>query len=148
MATHNKTIIFPTDFSEVSLAALQWAKDIAATMDAKIECVFVVETPQIYSSLDMGASAIPTTGELEESAKGRMEKFVSENLGDAPAGASGSVVTGHAASEIVTIANDLNAAMIVMTTHGYSGMKHVLLGSTTEDVLRNAVCPVLSIRNN
>ncbi len=41
---------------------------------------------------------------------------------------------------------EADAEMIVMTTHGYSGMKHVLLGSTTEDVLRHASCPVLSVR--
>lgn len=141
-----KTIIFPTDFSDVSIAALPWAIDMASALDAKVECIYVVEEPQIYSSLDMGAVAIPTTGELEESAKSRMQRFVAEHLGSAPGGASGSVAVGHAATEIVNAARELDAAMIVMTTHGYSGMKHVLLGSTTEDVLRHASCPVLSVR--
>lgn len=142
----NTTIIFPTDFSEVSIAALPWAIDMAGALDAKIECIYVVEEPQIYSSLDMGAVAIPTTGELEESAKSRMERFVADHLGSAPGGSNGSVAVGHAATEIVNAARELDAAMIVMTTHGYSGMKHVLLGSTTEDVLRHASCPVLSVR--
>ena len=142
----SKTIIFPTDFSDISVSALPWAMQMAAALDASITCLYIVEEPQIYSSLDMGAVAIPTTGELETSAKARMAKFAADNLVDAPAGSTGVVAVGHAASEIVATANKHNAEMIVMTTHGYSGVKHVLLGSTTEDVLRNADCPVLSVR--
>jgi nucleotide-binding universal stress UspA family protein len=141
-----KTIIFPTDFSDTSVAALPWALDMADTLEAKITCLYVVEEPQIYSSLDMGAVAIPTTGELVESANSRMKIFVEEHLLNAPHGAEGTVVIGHAATEIVNSAIETDASMIVMTTHGYSGMKHVLLGSTTEDVLRHAACPVLSVR--
>lgn len=142
------TIVFPTDFSDVSLAALPWVMDMAAQKQAKIVCLYVVEEPQIYSSLDMGAVAVPTTGELVESAKGRLESFVAKHLANAPHGAEGNVVVGHAATEIVNSANDSGAALIVMTTHGYGGVKHVLLGSTTEDVIRNASCPVLSIRSS
>ncbi len=142
----SKTVIFPTDFSDASIAALPWAKNMAQAMDASILCLYVVEEPQIYSSLDMGTVAIPTTGELEESAKTRMQKFVADNLADGPAGSAGAVAIGHAATEIVKAAKDNDATMVVMTTHGYSGVKHVLLGSTTEDVLRNASCPVLSVR--
>ncbi len=71
----SKTIIFPTDFSDVSVAALQWAIDMASTLDAQILCIYVVEEPQIYSTLDMGAVAIPTTGELVESAKSQLQKL-------------------------------------------------------------------------
>ncbi len=140
------TIIFPTDFSDVSTAALPWAIDMAKTLKADIHCLYVVEEPQIYSTLDMGAVAIPTTGELMESAQTRIKNFADKMLKDAPHGSGTKVVVGHAATEIVNYANEVNAKLIVMTTHGYSGVKHVLLGSTTEDVLRHAKCPVLSIR--
>jgi nucleotide-binding universal stress UspA family protein len=56
------------------------------------------------------------------------------------------VLVGRPAEEIVAYATDNKAALIVMATHGYSGVKHLLLGSTTEGVLRHAACPVLSIR--
>jgi universal stress protein A len=46
----------------------------------------------------------------------------------------------------VNYAKEIGADMIIMATHGYSGVKHVMLGSTTEDVLRHAGCPVLSVR--
>jgi len=141
------TIVFPTDFSEVSTSALNWALDMAKTLEASVHCLYVVEEPQIYSTLDMGAVAIPTTGELVESAEARIQKFVDTQLKNAPHGFETKVVTGHAATEIVNYANTAKADLIVMATHGYSGVKHVLLGSTTEDVLRHAACPVLSVRS-
>jgi nucleotide-binding universal stress UspA family protein len=94
----------------------------------------------------MGAVAIPTAGELVESAESRIQAFAAKHLSNAPHGHENKVVVGHAATEIVNYANEVSATLIVMTTHGYSGMKHVLLGSTTEDVLRHASCPVLSVR--
>ena len=143
----SNAIVFPTDFSDVSLAALPWVMDMANQKDARIVCLYVVEEPQIYSSLDMGAIAVPTTGELVASAESRLAGFVTEHLANSPHGAEGQVVVGHAATEIVNGANEANATLIIMTTHGYGGVKHVLLGSTTEDVIRNASCPVLSIKN-
>lgn len=140
----NKCVIFPTDFSDVSVEALPWAKQMANSMDASVKCLYIVEEPQIYTSLDMGATAIPTTGELLDSAKSRMTKFVADNLGTKD---SGEVLVGHAATEIVKCAEESGAGMIVMSTHGYSGMTHVLLGSTTSDVIRHAGCPVLSVRS-
>ena len=142
----SNTIVFPTDFSDVSLAALPWAMDMAEQKNASIVCLYVVEEPHIYSSLDMGAVAVPTTGELVESAKIRLDSFVQEHMAKAPHGVEGKVVVGHAASEIVNSANELDAGLIIMTTHGYGGVKHVLLGSTTEDVIRRASCPVLSVK--
>ena len=49
-------IIFPTDFSAVSVSALPWALKMADTLDATVHCLYIVEEPQIYSTLDMGAS--------------------------------------------------------------------------------------------
>jgi len=141
-----KSIVFPTDFSELSVNALATALDLADKYQAELHCLYVVEEPQIYSSLEMGSVAIPTAGELMDSAKTRMEKFSREYLDKAPHGSTTKVVIGHAATEIVNYAKELDAGMIVMTTHGYSGVKHVILGSTTEDVLRHADCPVLSVR--
>lgn len=139
-------IVFPTDFSDVSVSALPWAIKMAGSAKATIHCVYVVEEPQIYSTLDMGAVAIPTAGELVESAEKRMQVFVSKHLTSAPHGHVSKVLVGRPATEIVDYATREHAEMIVMTTHGYRGVKHVLLGSTAEDVLRHATCPVLTIR--
>jgi len=140
------SILFPTDFSELSVTALPWVTDMADKYSAEVHCLYVVEEPQIYSSLEMGSVAIPTSGELLESAEARMQKFSAEYLSDAPHGVSTKVIIGHPATEVVNYAKEIDAGMIVMTTHGYSGFKHVMLGSTTEDVLRHANCPVLAVR--
>ena len=139
-------LIFPTDFSERSLTALPWVRKMADAMQADVRCIYVVEEPQIYSTLDMGPIAIPSVTELVRNAETRIDAFIKANLkafGSAP---KASVLVGRPADEIANYARDHDAAMIIMTTHGYSGVKHLLLGSTTEGVLRHATCPVLSIR--
>jgi len=139
-------IVFPTDFSDVSVSALPWAIKMAGSANARLHCVYVVEEPQIYSTLDMGAVAIPTAGELVESAEKRMQAFAGKHLKNVPQGVVSKVLVGRPSTEIVDYAKGEHAEMIVMTTHGYRGVKHVLLGSTAEDVLRHATCPVLTVR--
>ena len=93
----------------------------------------------------MGPVTIPTVAELSQHAGERLNKFVAENLATLGK-AEAAILCGRPADEIVAYADKINATMIVMTTHGYSGIKHALLGSTTEQVLRHANCPVLSVR--
>jgi len=139
-------LIFPTDFSEQSLKALPWVKKMADMLQADTRCIYVVEEPHIYTTLDMGPVAVPSITELVRSAETQLDTFIKTNLkafGSAP---KASVLVGRPAEEIVAYASENKAALIVMATHGYSGVKHLLLGSTTEGVLRHASCPVLSIR--
>ncbi len=142
-------IVLPIDFSELSQAALPWARRMAAVMDAEIHCVYTVEPPNIYSALDMvPAIPLPTTEELGENAKAQLDSFVSEHLSGLEPPPVTHVLTGNPAEQIVAYAHEVDAEMIIMTTHGYSGLSHVVLGSTTETVLRHAQCPVLSIRSH
>lgn len=144
MAT--SAVVFPTDFSELSLKALPLARRMAAVLDAELHCVYAVEEPHIYATLDMGPVAIPTAEELAASATSRLQSFAADNLKGFDHPIHTRVLTGRPAEEIASYANEVNAEMIVMTTHGHSGVKHVILGSTTEAVLRDASCPVLSVR--
>ena len=147
MANQN-TIILPVDFSELSEAAVPWAQRMAAVLDAEIHCIFVVEHPHFYGSLDMTTPiAIPTAEEIAESVKDQLSKFVQDHLGGLQPAAIGQVLIGRPSHKIVEYARECDASLIIMTTHGYGGVKHVLLVSTTEAVLRHAECPVLSIRS-
>lgn len=137
-----KSVICSTDFSDLSLGGLPWAKRLAAILDAELHCVHVVEEPLVYGSLNMTAPPLPTVGELKEAAEKHMEGFVSENF---EGGVKSAVLTGRPAEEIVQYARENDAEMIVMSTHGYSGIKHVVMGSTTEAVLRKADIPVLAV---
>ena len=142
----NSVVVFPTDFSDLSLKALPLAKRMAAVLDAELHCLYAVEEPHIYATLDMGPVAIPTAEELASSAKARLESFASDHLGGLDHPVRTEILTGRPAEEIAAYAKEVGAEMIVMTTHGHSGVKHVILGSTTEAVLREAGCPVLSVR--
>jgi nucleotide-binding universal stress UspA family protein len=139
-------IILPTDFSTVSLAAVKWAHRMASVLDAELHAVFVLEEPHIYGTLEMGPLPVPTSDELKGSAQTRLEKFVGKHLGDLEGPVVRKVLVGQPADEIVQYASDVGASMIVMSLHGYTGVRHLVLGSTTESVLRRAACPVLSIR--
>lgn len=140
-------IILPTDFSTVSVAAVEWGRRMTAVLNARLHAVYVLEEPHIYGTLEMGPLPIPTGEELTSSAEARMGKFVEKHLSDLDEPAVGKVLMGRPAEEIVQYADDVGASMIIMALHGYSGVRHLVLGSTTESVLRDAKCPVLSIRS-
>jgi universal stress protein A len=146
--TTSNAIILPIDFSTPSLGALPWARRLSTTLDATIHCIYVVEEPQVYSMLDMPVPVqIPTTQEIAEIAVERLGTFADDELQGLESTALTKVLIGKPAPEIVAYADEVGAKMIVMATHGHSGIEHVLLGSTTEAVLRHAKCPVLSIPN-
>ena len=147
MANSN-IVIFPTDLSEPSRGALRWAKRMASILDAELHCLYVVEEPHIYATLDLGPLPIPTTDELSGSAQTQLNALVDEFLQGFSQSTEAKVVVGRPADEILAYADEVGAEMIVMSTHGYSGVKHLALGSTTEAVVRQAECPVLSIRES
>jgi len=138
-------IIFPTDFSTISLAAVPWGKRMASVMGAQLHVIYVLEEPHIYGTLEMGPLPIPTSEELAGSAEVRLAKFVDKNLSGLNQPAVAKVLIGRPAQEIVEYASDVGASMIVMALHGYSGVKHLILGSTTEAVLRHSQCPVFAV---
>jgi nucleotide-binding universal stress UspA family protein len=139
-------IVFPTDFSARSAVAADWVARLTKDPGSEVHVLYVVEEPHIYTSLDMGPIPIPSVEELTASAEKRMAAYVGEHLKKLPKVVT-RVLVGRPAEAIVKYATEKGATMIVMTTHGYSGVRHVLLGSTTEAVLRHAACPVLSIRS-
>jgi len=140
-------LVYPTDFSATSEAALPWVRRMAEQLGLRVHCVFVIEEPQPYAALDMAPISLPDPEEIARSGERRLEGFVGEHLAGLAHGVERVVLTGYAASEIVAHAREHAAEMIVMSTHGYSGVRRVLMGSTTNEVLRSAPCAVLSVRN-
>ncbi len=139
-------ILCPVDFSEVSNGALRLAASLAQACGANLTLVHVVEP--IVAPADFTFGPL-TTGEVED-------KLVERSLNAARDLAATldlpkerltcRVERGRASGEILRVAHELHADVIVMGTHGYTGMAHVLLGSTAERVIRKAPCPVLTIR--
>jgi len=141
-----KQILVPIDFSDCSLRALDLASLIAQPFGAKLTLLHVVE-PAVYQQNFLGIT--PPLEEsnqtLVESGRERLAAVSRKRVGYRLRTES-LVRVGRAHSEIPDTASALSADLIVMGTHGYTGLKHVLLGSTAERVVRHAACPVLTVR--
>ena len=139
-------IVVPTDFSEYSLWALERAKAFASQFGAEIVLVHVVETP-IYptAAFGVGAADLPAIREeVRTNLQEQLDKLVGEHF---PAGKGRGVLRdGIPFAEILETAEQEKADLIVIATHGHTGIKHLLLGSTAEKVVRKAHCPVMTVR--
>jgi nucleotide-binding universal stress UspA family protein len=140
-------IVFPTDFSSQSLAAVEWARKMAQFEQARIHCVYSIEMPHYYGAFINSAAMMPSASELEEFGQQRMSEFLTEHAGQFGQAPVTAVLVGKPSIQIVDYARERQARMIVMSTHGYRGLRHAVLGSTTEAVLREADCPVLVVRS-
>ena len=144
-----RRILVATDFSQASDAALARAREIAAPLGASLCLLHVFEGDsfvtgamttdgQMFLPSDMRALTIAGT---ETRLRERLTKTVEAGLGHETA-----LVTGPVANAIVEYAHGHAFDLIVMGTHGRSGVAHLLLGSVAERVVRIAKCPVLTVR--
>jgi universal stress protein A len=139
-------ILVPTDFSENSLHALKLAENLAKATDAQLTLLHVIEPVPI---LPVPESFTPLAVEQP-----RVIKIAQKKLEALPAAYGidprliGRTVVrvGIPWNEITVTAKELNRDLIVIATHGLTGWKHVLMGSTAERVVRHATCPVLVVR--
>ena len=145
-----KKILYPTDFSEYSLAALPYAVSIAKQNDAELYCLHVVEMPQeeYLTSEYMVPLNVPhvSKDKVLRTARTRMERFVTENLSEIEKVES-RVIVGVPFLEIIRYARDQSIDLIVIGTHGHSALAAMLLGTVVEKVVRKAPCPVLTVRH-
>lgn len=139
-----QSILVPIDFSDTSVKALRYAERMAEQFGARITLLNVVEpiaTPDFaYHPLML------ETDEMKTASKTRLEA-IGKKLGLSPKLVERVVVRfGSPFVEITEAARTLKVDLIILTTHGYTGLKHVFLGSTAERVVRHAPCPVLTVR--
>ncbi len=136
-------ILVPTDFSRPSEQALTYARSLAQRFGASLHLLHVVNRPLLAEGLAAEAfmnESAALGADMVEVAQQRLHKL-------APGAASTDVVFGYAAKSIVEHASRLGADLIVMGSHGRTGIAHVLLGSVAEAVVRTAPCPVLTVRD-
>jgi universal stress protein A len=137
-----KSILVPIDFSKISQKALEYAVPLAKQFEAKITLLHAIE-PRPYpidlTYISMGEDfpIKPLEEELNALAKRTIEpRLLKEVI----------VKMGTAFEVISNVAWDCEADLIVITTHGNTGLKHVFMGSTAERVVRHAPCPVFVVR--
>ena len=140
-----KNLLVPIDFSEFSRRALEYALPLAEKFGAKVTLIHVVE-PAFYPDNVM----VPVETEDLNTIMVREGRKMLDELGAEkikPEIQSERIIaTGRPYNEIIDAAESLQADLIIMATHGYTGLKHMLMGSTAERVVRHAPCPVLVVR--
>ena len=138
-----REILVPIDFSEPSKKALKYAVAFATQFGAQLILLHVIEpTAQgfPYPALALENDQVKATMKRRLEGLGKYETTNPRLIQKA------AVTHGRAFQEVVRAARGLQVDLIIMATHGYTGIKHVLLGSTTERVVRYAPCPVLVVR--
>lgn len=145
-----RNILCPTDFSEPSYEALKVAVDMALFFDAHLTLVHVVPTvPVVAAPVDgLGAPPMNVTAYTRDMTV-QSEKVLAEVAHDRVPDEVQTrliVANGSPADEILQAADRESADAIVISTHGWTGWRRFLFGSTAEKVMRAALCPVMTIR--
>jgi nucleotide-binding universal stress UspA family protein len=140
-----RAILVPIDFSECSRKAVQYAVPLARQFNSSLLLVHVMPVHYFVGS-EFGPVDVPVPEqELRENSERALTRFAREEIGGAVP-VTTRVCRGQPVHEIVTLAREAGVDLILLSTHGHTGLKHVLLGSVTENVVRYAPCPVLVVR--
>jgi len=139
-------ILVPIDFSDYSKKALKYTINFAKQFNAEIILVYVIEPLMYPADLSMGQMVIPqSTVNLSEKSKAELEVLAKKEIGD-QLNFDIIVKTGKPFIEIIETASETDSDLIIISTHGHTGVEHLLFGSTSEKVVRKAPCPVLTLR--
>ena len=144
VATFRK-ILVPVDFSDCSMKGLEYAKKLAREFRAKLILLHSIALQYYVASDEYARYDLPLLLEqIDEAAKQQMRDLVQQTNWNGVE-VETSIEIGHAGQQICAEATEHNAGLIAISTHGRTGFKHVLLGSTAEYVVRHASCPVLVV---
>jgi universal stress protein A len=146
MTIRIQKILLPTDFSNYSAAATKYACELATKFDAELHLLHTLEThlastPNFGFGLDLPKYVSESKAAAEKSLVG-----VLDPKWEAGRTVVKAMVEGSPKVEIIAYARKHNIELIVLATHGRTGLAHVLMGSVAESVVRTAPCPVLTVR--
>lgn len=141
-----KTILVPCDFSDNSLAGIQYARDLAREFKAKVVLAHV--SPSAERLVVYGPPPAHLPQDLEASVAQGVERGFAEmkKRFDASDDVTTVHLRGEPSPELVEHAKQNAVDLIVMSTHGRTGLGHLVLGSVAERVVRMATCPVLTVK--
>jgi len=141
-----KRILVTTDLSDESRKAIRYAVAFAEQFGAALDVVSIVESVPIMSGMEVVPIAMDSSA-WRASAKKVLRNWIAKEV-PPTVHAKALVREGKAFLEIVAVAQELGSDLIVISTHGYRGLKRVFMGGTVERVVRHAPCPVLVVRQN
>jgi len=141
-----KKILVPIDFSTHSKRALSYAVSFAKQFKAELLLVYVVEATVYPADLSFGQVAFPSfEKELRDRGKKELEALAKSHIGGSVK-ARIAILSGKPFLEIIRMAEEEDVELIIIATHGHTGVEHLIFGSTAEKVVRKAQCPVLVLR--
>lgn len=139
-------ILLPSDFSDCSAEAARAARRLAGMFGARLTVLHVLDEPAALDPMFRGEVPLELLrGRMEQYAREGMEAFVAAQFGGVE-NVETRIASGVPYREILREARETGADLIVIGTHGRTGVEHVIFGSTAEKVVRMAPCPVLTIR--
>jgi nucleotide-binding universal stress UspA family protein len=139
-------ILVPIDFSNHSRKALAYASEIAESYNSKLQVLHIIEeTIHPAFSISGKSSVFDLIPGIQEDSQNRAEKLVKDVV-SSKVDFEISVKGGRATSDIIKFAKENSTDLIVIATHGLTGLEHMLLGSVTEKVVRMAHCPVFTVK--
>jgi len=145
MAIKIRKILVPIDFSDSASNIIEWAAYLARESKSKLVLFHAYHLPVEFQQLE-GAYLPPDFwANVKSEAEASLARYETE-LRESGHSVESVVREGYAATAIVDEANELGADLIVIGTHGLSGLKHMLLGSVAERVVQKAPCPVLTVK--
>lgn len=141
-----RKILVTTDLSEHSLAAFEHAFSLGLLYASKVYVLYVVDTaPPLYTLYGLGEDVQLHAARVEEASIKKLDQFIIGHIGTerktVPV-----VRSGTAEHEILRFAEEEGVDLIVMATHGWTGVKHILMGSVAEKVVRRSTVPVLTVK--
>jgi nucleotide-binding universal stress UspA family protein len=142
-----KKILVPTDFSESARYALNYAVDLNRELKARLYLLHVLQDFTEFSEYNLSPSILPQLYlEFEENAAKRLEDMMADMV-PSEISCGTYILHGVPFYEIIQFAKKENIDLIVIGSHGRTGLKHVLFGHTAEKVVKKASCPVLTVRH-
>jgi nucleotide-binding universal stress UspA family protein len=145
MTIEVRKILAPVDFSENTPAILEWAAHLAEEHGSSVILLHAYHLPVEFQQLEGAYLPADFWASVRGEAEASLEKY-REDLARRGVSVATAVCEGYAATVIVEEAADREVDLIVIGTHGRSGIKHLLLGSIAERVVQKAPCPVLTVR--
>jgi universal stress protein A len=149
MVVKPERILWPTDFSPLSLHGARYARGFRDAFGAALHVIHVIPPPLMPDLAGTMAPEVPVTFSDQEfiaACRGRLATLLTEQFGG-PAGVVTDVLFGNPWSVICQYAKDAQIDLLVVSTHGRTGLRHVLIGSTAERIVQHAPCPVLVVKN-
>ena len=139
-------ILVPIDFSNHSQKALNYATEIAQSYNSRLQVLHIIEETMHPAFSVTGKSSIfDLIPGIEDDCRKRTEKMLKAAVPD-KVKSNIYIKGGRAASDIIKFAKENSTDLIVIATHGLTGLEHMLLGSVTEKVVRMAHCPVFTVK--